>query len=86
MAVHHLPEIATSRSHRIDAGVCGLSNALTVSALEPHIAPTCLTCPPIRASNSKPLNLKNGGGSVGDSQELEKDTSVYGRASTMLPQ
>ena len=56
MKVHHLSEIATSRAHRIDASARGLSNALTISKSEPYIA---LNCPPIQASNSKPLNLKN---------------------------
>ena len=61
MKVHHLSEIATSRAHRIDASACGLSNALPISKSEPYIALTCLTCPPIQASNNKPLNLKNRG-------------------------
>ena len=55
MKVYHLSEIATSRAHRIDASACGLSNALTISKSEPYIALTCLTCPPIQASNSKPV-------------------------------
>ena len=61
MKVHHLSEIATSRAHRIDASACGSSNALPISKSEPYIALTCLTCPPIQASNSKPLNLKKRG-------------------------
>ena len=78
MKVHHLSEIATSRAHRIDASACGLSNALTISKSEPYIALTCLTCPPIQASNSKPLNLKNREVSVGGSQESEQDGTVHG--------
>ena len=68
---HHLPEIANRRSHRIDASACGVSNALTISKSEPYIALTCLTCPPIQASNSKPLKLNNRKVSVGGSQDLE---------------
>ena len=78
MKVDHLSEIATSRAHRIDASACGLSNALPISKSEPYIALTCLTCPPIQASNSKPLNLKNREVSVGGSQESEQDGTVYG--------
>ena len=78
MKVHHLSEIATSRAHRIDASACGLSNALPISKSEPYIALTCLTCPPIQASNNKPLNLKNREVSVGGSQESEQDGTVYG--------
>ena len=86
MKVHHLSEIATSRAHRIDASACGSSNALPISKSEPYIALTCLTCPPIQASNSKPLNLKNREVSVGGSQESEQDGTVYGgRDSTILP-
>ena len=83
---HHLPEIANRRSHRIDASACGVSNALTISKSEAYID----SCPPIQASNSKPLKLNNRTVSVGGSQELEWDGIVYGgmmsgRDSTMLP-
>ena len=78
MKVHHLSEISTSRAHRIDASACGLSNALPISKSEPYIALTCLTCPPIQASNNKPLNLRNREVSVGGSQESEQDGTVYG--------